>query len=126
MNSIFQNIKDTVGLVSNPQRLKAVFADISHKTWIEISETSDMLHVLWRLSKGESVTDQEKEQALDQAKDLAKTVPAFGIFMLPGGMLLLPLLAKIVPWDILPSAFQNAKNHSKSPEDIAKPPKSNP
>ena len=39
-----------------------------------------------------------------QLLDICKGIPAFAIFMLPGGALLLPLLIKLIP-DILPSAF---------------------
>ena len=37
--------------------------------------------------------------------DILKSVPSIGIFLLPGGALLLPLILKIVP-DLLPSSFK--------------------
>ena len=40
-----------------------------------------------------------------QLIDLAKAVPALAIFAAPGGMLLLPILAKVLPFNVLPSAW---------------------
>ena len=40
-----------------------------------------------------------------QLIDLAKAVPALAIFAAPGGLLLLPLLAKLLPFNVLPSAW---------------------
>ena len=51
-------------------------------------------------------------------KDIAKIVPALGIFMLPGGSIFLPVLAKILPWDLMPTAFQKeALETLQSPEE---------
>ncbi len=66
-----------------------------------------MLTTLRKISLGQDTTAEERQEALEQAKDLARTVPAFGIFMLPGGALLLPLVAKVVPWRMLPSSFES-------------------
>jgi hypothetical protein len=52
-----------------------------------------------------SLNDDEKEKIKEQLLDICKAVPAFAVFMLPGGALLLPLLMKLIP-DILPSAFR--------------------
>jgi len=38
--------------------------------------------------------------------DICKSIPAFTVFMLPGGALLLPLLIKAIP-KLLPSAFRD-------------------
>ena len=53
-----------------------------------------------------SLTNDEKEKIKIQLLDICKSIPAFAIFMLPGGALLLPLLIKLIP-DILPSAFRD-------------------
>ena len=52
------------------------------------------------------LTDIEKEQMRNQLIEVFKTIPAFAIFLLPGGLILLPIVAKLIP-DILPSAFRN-------------------
>ena len=50
-------------------------------------------------------TISKKEKIKVQLLDIFKAIPSVGIFMLPGGALLLPLVIKLIP-DILPSAFQ--------------------
>ena len=52
-----------------------------------------------------SLSEDEKEKVRIQLLDICKAIPAFTVFMLPGGALLLPLLIKLIP-DILPSAFR--------------------
>ncbi|MDJ0644628.1 MAG: LETM1 domain-containing protein [Flavobacteriaceae bacterium] len=51
------------------------------------------------------LSDEEKEQMRHQLIEVFKTIPAFAIFLLPGGLILLPIVAKLIP-DILPSAFR--------------------
>ena len=46
----------------------------------------------------------------EQMADLAKVVPVLGIFLLPGGGLLLPIAARILPFDLFPSAFCTKKS----------------
>ncbi len=60
-----------------------------------------------------SLTEEEKEKVKEQLLDMCKAVPAFAVFMLPGGALLLPLLMKLIP-DILPSAFRDEDEKSTS------------
>ncbi len=68
----------------------------------EANETQLALDVLWRLSLGDEVSGREKEMAVDQLKYLARWVPALAVFSLPGGMVLLPILAKVLPFNLLP------------------------
>ncbi|MFH2000356.1 MAG: LETM1 domain-containing protein [Planctomycetota bacterium] len=72
----------------------------------ELRESKEALGFLWRLACGGSLDDEEQHKLKRQLADFAKTIPALGIFALPGGMLLLPILAKSLPWSILPSAFK--------------------
>jgi hypothetical protein len=41
--------------------------------------------------------------------DLAKAIPALAAFAAPGGLLLFAALAKVLPFSILPSAFQGPR-----------------
>ncbi|WNZ63602.1 hypothetical protein QEG98_07750 [Myxococcus sp. MxC21-1] len=43
-----------------------------------------------------------------QLVDVAKAIPALAIFAAPGGILLLAALGKVLPFSLLPSAFQEA------------------
>lgn len=111
---IVQRISNVQELLTHPSKVQALFKDVGEKTWREIVETGDMLEILWKMSLHMEVSTEEKHRAYEQAKDLAKTIPAFGIFLLPGGMILLPLIAKIVPWEILPSQFvKDTESHKK-------------
>ena len=78
----------------------------------EIRQTGELGQLLAKAAAGSSLTRDEKAKVKAQLIDLAKAVPALAIFAAPGGMLLLPLLAKLLPFDFLPSAW-NHKAKSK-------------
>jgi hypothetical protein len=105
--------RSTSDLLRNPQQVVELFREVSVKSWIEIEETGSMLNTLRKIAMGRETSEQERREALEQAKDVARTVPAFGIFLLPGGALLLPLVARIVPWRLLPSAFDGGLNSNE-------------
>jgi hypothetical protein len=74
----------------------------------ELHESDEMVHLLWRWGEGDkTLTEAEKQQCVDQMADLAKVVPVLGIFLLPGGAVLLPLAAQLLPFDLFPSAFSS-------------------
>lgn len=70
----------------------------------EIKESKELVSLL-RKSTFNKLTEEEKIKVKTQLLDICKGIPAFAVFMLPGGALLLPLLIKLIP-DILPSAFK--------------------
>src|SRR5207302_1437760 len=71
----------------------------------EIRETGELAQLLARASAGSTLTAQEKAKVREQLVDVAKTIPALAIFAAPGGFLLLPLLVKLLPFNLLPSSF---------------------
>jgi hypothetical protein len=71
----------------------------------EIRETGELGQLLARAAAGGTLTAEERRKVRAQLIDLAKAVPALAIFAAPGGMLLLPLLAKLLPFNLLPSAW---------------------
>lgn len=86
------------------KRWRKVILRNKDKLSIELKESKQLI----LLVKKSAVTDlskEEKEAVKTQFKDLAKSVPSLAIFMLPGGVLLLPLILKIIP-DLIPSAFK--------------------
>ena len=85
--------------------MRRILRENSDKVLQEFIESEKMLEILWKYSKREPVTAKERRFALSQMKDLIRIVPAFAIFLLPGGALLLPLIARAIPWRMLPSAF---------------------
>lgn len=70
----------------------------------ELKESKELVSLIKKSTTTE-LTKKEKELVKDQFMDILKSVPSIGIFLLPGGALLLPLILKIVP-DLLPSSFK--------------------
>ncbi|MDO6813744.1 LETM1 domain-containing protein [Tenacibaculum soleae] len=70
----------------------------------ELQESKELIFLI-KKSITTSLSDEEKNKVKTQTLDICKAIPAFAVFMLPGGALLLPLLIKLIP-DILPSAFR--------------------
>lgn len=73
----------------------------------EVRETGELGVLLARAARGQALTAAEKRAMREQLIDVAKAVPALAIFAAPGGLLLLLALAKVLPFDLLPSAFQD-------------------
>jgi hypothetical protein len=73
----------------------------------ELRDTGDLWLTLGRLAKGETLNEDERARMRTQLVDLAKVVPSLAIFAAPGGMLLLPLIVKLLPFDLRPTAFQS-------------------
>jgi len=72
----------------------------------EIMETKELSELLFK-STTKKLTIQEKEKVQEQLLDIARSIPALAIFVLPGGGLILPVIIKVLPFNILPSSFQN-------------------
>jgi hypothetical protein len=70
----------------------------------ELKESKELVALIQK-STTKELTKEEKEIVKNQFIDILKSVPSIGIFLLPGGALLLPLILKIVP-DLLPSSFK--------------------
>lgn len=75
----------------------------------ELRETGELGTLLAKAAGGHTLTGEEKRKVKSQLIDLAKAVPALAIFAAPGGMLLLPLLAKLLPFNLLPSAWDRSR-----------------
>jgi hypothetical protein len=71
----------------------------------ELRESKEVLGLLSQSTK-RKLTDQEQKKVQTQLLDIFKSIPSLAIFMLPGGMLLLPLVIKLIP-TLLPSAFDD-------------------
>jgi hypothetical protein len=86
-------------------RLEAVVLDNLDRLLQEIRKTGELAELLGKASVGGTLTPVEKAKVRAQLIDLAKTIPALAIFAAPGGMLLLPILLKLLPFNLLPSSF---------------------
>jgi hypothetical protein len=72
----------------------------------EVKETGELSRLLARVARGQKLSSEEKKLMREQLIDVAKAVPALAIFAAPGGLLLLLALAKVLPFDLRPSAFR--------------------
>jgi hypothetical protein len=81
----------------------------------EIRETGELGQLLAQAAAGKTLSADERRKVRDQLVDLAKAVPALAIFAAPGGMLLLPLLAKLLPYNVLPSSWDRG-TRARAPE----------
>ena len=83
---------------------------------LELRETGELGTLLAKAAAGQALDAPERRKVKEQLIDLAKAVPALAIFAAPGGLVLLPLLAKLLPFDVLPSAFDPRKREAAKKE----------
>jgi len=85
----------------------------------EVRETGDLAVLLARAARRQPLTGDERRRMRAQLIDVAKAIPALAIFAAPGGVLLLAALAKVLPFSLLPSAFQDDAPSEEECEDAA-------
>ena len=90
--------------MTSVEEIKALLQRNKKRLYIELQQSKEAMNLI-RKSMHTSLSDEEKEKVKTQLLDIFKAVPAFAIFLLPGGVLLLPIVIKLIP-DILPSAFR--------------------
>lgn len=71
----------------------------------ELKQSKDLMYLLTQ-STVRDLSEEEQKKTQDQLLDIFKTIPSLAIFILPGGLLLLPLVIKFIP-KLLPSAFDD-------------------
>ncbi len=101
------------------ERVGAAVTDNFDAIVTEVRQTGELGALLAKAAAGGTLTAEERRKVRAQLVDLAKAVPALAIFAAPGGLLLLPLLAKLLPFDILPSAWDRDR---RTPAPDEKPP----
>lgn len=116
INIFYNEHKDDVAFLSS-KNLAQSFYDNSSKVVSklitrnskrlikELSESKEAMALLAQ-STTRNLTDDEQKKIQSQLLDIFKSIPSLAIFMLPGGMLLLPLFVKFIP-KLLPSAFDD-------------------
>ncbi|HET8540812.1 MAG TPA: hypothetical protein VFL83_13155 [Anaeromyxobacter sp.] len=102
--SVWESASDTL-----VERVSAAVTENLGAIATEIRETGELGALLAKAAAGGTLTAEERRKVRSQLLDLAKAVPALAIFAAPGGMLLLPLLAKLLPFEILPSAWDRTR-----------------
>ncbi len=86
-------------------RWKKILGRNKEKLATELSESKELVQLM-KKSMSEDLSPEEKEKVKEQLKDILKSMPAFAVFMIPGGAFLMPMMMKIIP-DLLPSAFKD-------------------
>ena len=114
-NFIIENREQTTLLKDSPsyEKVYSRFTERWYKIlWrnkdkltLELKESKELVALI-KKSMTEELTVEEKEKVKQQSKDILKSMPAFAVFMIPGGTILLPMMMKILP-DLLPSAFKD-------------------
>ncbi|MFA7274995.1 MAG: LETM1 domain-containing protein [Crocinitomicaceae bacterium] len=82
-----------------------ILARNKDKLAMELKESKDLVFLITKSAK-EDLSKEEKDLVKTQFKDIARSIPALAIFLLPGGAILLPIILKILP-DLIPSAFRD-------------------
>ncbi|WP_299522080.1 LETM1-related biofilm-associated protein [Winogradskyella sp.] len=116
INRFYAKYKDDVAFLRS-KNLAQSFYDNSSKVVSKlikrnskrlIKELSESKEAMWLLAQStqRNLTDEEQKKIQSQLIDIFKSIPSLAIFMLPGGMILLPLFVKFIP-KLLPSAFDD-------------------
>ena len=98
--NIVQNFYDNSSLM-----VRKLISRNSKRLFLELKESKDLVKLLSQ-STLRDLTDAEQKQMQEQLLDVLKSIPSLAIFMLPGGVVLLPLFVKFIP-KLLPSAFDD-------------------
>ena len=113
-------IKDALKKNLSPAVVEAAVRRNLAAVVVEIRQTGELAALLAKSSRTK-LTDEEWAKVREQLTDVVKTIPALAIFALPGGMILLPILLKLLPFDLRPSAFrpENLGASAAAPEEPA-------
>jgi hypothetical protein len=88
-----------------------------HRLMVEVRHTGELSVLLSRAARGHTLSADERRRMREQLIDIAKAIPALAIFAAPGGILLLVALAKVLPFSLLPTAFQDEPATPPEPDD---------
>lgn len=101
-----QDKNDVAMLMSGAtDRWAKILGRSKDKLATELSQSKELVTLIAKSAKSD-LTKEERDKVKRQFKDIAKSVPSLGLFLLPGGSLLLPIILKIIP-DLVPSAFRD-------------------
>jgi len=103
LSKIFTAFEDNIS-----KKITKIVVENKDKIMQQIYGTKDMTLLLNKKMRGEVLTIEENDLITKNTYDILKTIPALGIFLLPGGAILLPILSKVLPFNMLPSAWEKA------------------
>jgi hypothetical protein len=97
------------------QKVSEVVAGNLEALVTEIRETGELGQLVAKAAAGGVLSEDERRKVKEQLVDLAKAVPALALFAAPGGAILLPLLARLLPFSLLPSAWGKERGKAAPP-----------
>ncbi|MFT5848871.1 LETM1-related biofilm-associated protein [Psychroserpens sp.] len=103
---LFQQSNPISNFYENSSQLVNKLIRRNSKRLVKEMRQSKDLMLLISKSTHSDLSKEEQKRMQAQLLDTLKTIPSLAIFMLPGGAILLPLFAKLIP-NILPSAFDD-------------------
>jgi hypothetical protein len=103
---LFQQSNPLSNFYENSSQLVNKLIRRNSKRLVKEMRQSKDLMLLISKSTHSDLSKEEQKRMQAQLLDTLKTIPSLAIFMLPGGAILLPLFAKLIP-NILPSAFDD-------------------
>lgn len=83
---------------------------------LEVSQTRELSALLAKATHT-PLTPEEQRKVKEQLLDIAKTIPALAIFVIPGGSVVFAVLCKVLPFNLLPSAFADDAADGTAPVD---------
>ena len=106
-------LKDKIYRKKKLRALKRDLRKDAKKINEEVQLEKEAILLLKKNATGKKLTRKQTKIVKTSLIDICKVVPSLGIFLLPGGIVLLPLVSKILPFDLMPSAFQAKKKRRK-------------
>tara|TARA_B100001094_G_scaffold230069_1_gene224683 strand:- start:104 stop:559 length:456 start_codon:yes stop_codon:yes gene_type:complete len=106
-------LKDKIYRKKKLRALKRDLRKDAKKINEEVQLEKEAILLLKKNATGKKLTRKQTKIVKTSLIDICKVVPSLGIFLLPGGIVLLPLVSKILPFDLMPSAFQDKKKRRK-------------
>lgn len=104
LTGVLRRFKNSLG-----RQYESIIAANLAKIVEEIRQTGELAKLLAKdASSSEELTPEEREKIREQILDILKSIPALGLFAIPGGSLLLPIVMRLLPFDIMPSSFSEA------------------
>lgn len=86
------------------RRLDRAIRDNGRRLWAEVEQTGELVQLIAK-ARTQSLTPAEEATVKAQLIDVFKAIPALALFAVPGGSLLLPLVIRHLPFNLLPSSF---------------------
>ena len=114
VNHFYTSNKDNIALLSSKNIVQSFYNNSSKmvtklitrnrkRLYQELKDSKELM-VLLTQSTVRDLNKEEQKKVQEQLLDIFKSIPSLAIFLLPGGMLLLPIVVKFIP-KLLPSAF---------------------